>query len=159
MDGVEICYTAECPDHTVYVDPAVPRFKGLDEARLEELAAKTSAMFPWIIDAWEVSPLGEKYVHMACGAELASTAADPALASGLAMSLGLRPSGPILHMYIGGTNEVLFCDSPLTVFEQEKADALLRALGASRFLSRGHMVAKSFALPWATPRGRFVRDE
>ncbi|MCX7804427.1 MAG: hypothetical protein N3A38_04470 [Planctomycetota bacterium] len=157
--GTEICCTAECPDHVVYVDLKAPRFEGLDEARAGDMAGKAPGWLPWIIEASEVSPLGEKYVHMACGAELASVLADPAVASALALNLGLRPAGPLLHGYVGGCNEILFCEKPLSVFEQEKADGLLRALSISRFVERGPVISKAFAVPWTTPKGRFVRDE
>ncbi len=157
--GVEVCCTAECPEHIAYVDLKAPRFEGLDEARAKELAGRASAWLPWTIEASEVSPLGEKYVHMACGAELASVLADPALASGLALNLGMRPAGPLLYGYVGGTNEILFCEKPLSVFEQERADEMLKALSISSFAERGHLVSKTFAIPWATPKGKFVREE
>lgn len=158
----DLCYTAECLEHIVYMDPTTPRFKGLTTTEAGKLAHRMRGVLPFVIEGREtVLPprtKGDKRppapVVLACGHDLASVAADEALASEAARVLGVPRAAGRLQVYALTTNAVMFSPRALTAVERKAAEKRLRALADKLLTVPGLPLKLHFDLPRVAPAGK-----
>ena len=136
----DLCYTSECSQTVVYVDPSKPRFKDmtLDEVqRLYELMAGALPTYIELQDSLsfpgnDQTPFYSCKVELLAGLDLSSLASDNKRATELANVAGMGDKEGRIHCYAFSSNSLVLSPRKLSADELKLAHSRMNdMLGSS----------------------------
>lgn len=169
----DLCYTSECTQTLVFIDPSTQKFKGLTLEDVQQLYERMGGVLPMYIAKMDsltlpgrVSTLKgpEKQREFPCkalllyGMDLASLGADPKRATELANVAGLiLDEDARIHLYALASDSVVLSPRRLSPDELKMAQSRMAHMLEEIDTNPGIPMSLHFDVPKSEPKGYIIK--